>query len=233
MRTIQKQREPEELIAIRKQPGAAFDDLQGSDKPGIRENLVTEQRGLCAFCCARITDDPFAMKIAHWHPQNAPGGGEVSLDYENILGACLGGEGRPRNEQHCDTHQGNMLLARNPANPQHNVEHFVSFDVITGEIRSSDVVFNEQLGAYDGRTNKYRRGVLNLNMAWMRKNRVGVLAGFQMSLDRRPLTRAQVNKHIAAWDGSQAGALPPYAPVVVYWLRKNLPGCSRISIVRQ
>lgn len=222
MRNIKKLKETPALKKLRATPGATFNDLKGTAKQKVRENLVKEQRELCAFCGARISKGALEMKIAHWYPQKAPGGSAHCLDYMNMLGACLGGEGRPDNEQHCDTHQGNKCIAKNPANPADNVESLIEFVFSTGEIRSSDKKLDTDLGAYNSTTNKYSEGVLNLNLAWIRYNRIGVLKGFQATLGKQTLTKAQTKKHLAGWDGSQSGALEPYAPIVAYYLKKRL-----------
>ena len=114
------------------------------------------------------------------------------------------------------------LIKKNPANPADNIESLIEFVFLTGEIRSSDKKLNENLGAYNSKTKKYNEGVLNLNLAWMRNNRIGVLKGFQTTLGKQSLTKAQTKKHLANWDGSQLGALDPYAPMVAYWLKKRL-----------
>lgn len=223
MRSIQKQQEPVALAQVRARPGATFESLQGDDKQAVREALVSEQRGLCAFCSCRIEAKPLTMKIAHWLPQKADGGDQVCLDYSNLLAACLGGEGgdRREDEQHCDTHQGNSPLKYNPANPEHRVDDRLRFNPTTGEIGSSDAEFDRELGCYNTATRRYERGVLNLNMAWMRKNRLGVLVGFQKTLGSKPLTKPQIDKHLADWEGSGNHELDAYAPVVAYWLRKR------------
>src|SRR5436309_2407036 len=113
MRAIQKGAEPQALAQYR--AGAdlndphAYDNLP--DKGVVRAQLVAEQRGLCAFCGARIVNDPLRMKIAHWRPRFleavAADGGKTypnlpnQLDYWNLLGACKGNEGQPPAKQHC------------------------------------------------------------------------------------------------------------------------------------
>jgi len=222
MRNIKKLKETAALKKLRATPGATFNDLQGAAKQKVRENLVKEQRDLCAFCGARIFDGALKMKIAHWYPQKAPGGSARCLEYMNMLGACLGGEGRPDDEQHCDTHQKNKPLSRNPADPAHNIESFIEFVYFTGEIHSSDKKLNQEIGAYNSKTKEYNEGVLNLNHAWIRNNRLGVINGLKATLGKQTLTKAQTKKHLSDWDGSQTGALKEYAPIVAYWLRKRL-----------
>ena len=62
-----------------------FDQL---DKQQIRENLVAEQHGLCAYCMKRIEPSE-KMNIEHYIP--IKGHKESVLDFNNMLGCCKGG----------------------------------------------------------------------------------------------------------------------------------------------
>ncbi len=62
-----------------------FDQL---DKQPIREALVREQHGLCAYCMKRIETDE-KMNIEHYSP--VKGYKDNVLDYGNMLGCCNGG----------------------------------------------------------------------------------------------------------------------------------------------
>jgi len=234
MRAIHKGQEPKELAQFR--AGANLSDQHAYDnfphKGVVRTQLVAEQRGLCAFCGGRIVNDPLQMKIAHWKPRllsvPAPGGGMTfpnlihQLDYWNLLGACEGNEGQPPAKQHCDTHQGSSPLSKNPANPDHQIEEIISFPV-DGSITSSDVQFNWELGCKKPDGN-FERGVLNLNLPFLRSNRKETLTAFFVEglKKRGELTSAQIQALLFKWRGDAAGALKPYAPVVAYWLRKRL-----------
>ena len=139
MRAIRKLAEPQSLAQYRAGVDVsyqgAYDDYP--HKADVRVQLVNEQRALCAFCGCRIVADPLKMKIAHWKPrklnamdalgQEAYPNLSDQLSYWNMLGCCNGNEGQPPEKQHCDTHQGNLPLSRNPANADHRIEDFVSF----------------------------------------------------------------------------------------------------------
>ena len=62
-----------------------FDKL---DKQSLREMLVKEQHGLCAYCMKRIEPDA-KMNIEHFIP--IKGHKRTVLDYKNMLGCCKGG----------------------------------------------------------------------------------------------------------------------------------------------
>lgn len=207
MRRIVKQQEPRSLAQHRANAHADYDNYQHKDE--LRDCLVTEQGAICCYCLRRIHPSGDGMKIEHWHCQTNYA--DEQLDYGNLLGACLGGQGEPPHLQHCDTKKGDLDLARNPATPVHNIEAFISF-LADGSIESSDDELNGQL-----------KSVLNLNVAWLKRNRKAALDSLKDSLvGRGTLTRAELEREIAAWSSTTEGRLKEYCQVVLYWLRKRL-----------
>jgi uncharacterized protein (TIGR02646 family) len=208
MRTISKGPEPASLAQHRCTPNADYDNY--ADKDALRASLVAEQRGLCCYCMSRIRPRAGAMKIAHWHSRNLHG--NEQLDYANLLAACRGNDGQPRNLQHCDTHQADRDISRNPANPRHRVEELIQYHG-NGTIASNDPVFDADLNQ-----------VLNLNLPFLRRNRTGALEGFTCFLRKRgELKRGTLERLLRDWNGeSHQDELKPYCQVVVYWLRKRL-----------
>ena len=75
-----KKIEEDDIKGIR----ACFDSL---DKGKIREELVKEQHGLCAYCMRRITADTSTI-IEHYKPIRNK---IDALNYKNLLGCCDGG----------------------------------------------------------------------------------------------------------------------------------------------
>jgi uncharacterized protein (TIGR02646 family) len=116
MRTIRKGSEPAAWVEHRSRSGATYDDVD-APKDELRRALVREQAGLCCYCLGRITTDFNGMKIEHWASQDRHA--HRQLEYSNLLGACMGGQGSPRSQQHCDTAKGNEDLFVNPADPRH------------------------------------------------------------------------------------------------------------------
>ncbi len=210
MRNIAKGDEPISLVQYRasRNPDPSYEGY--AEKDTLRTHLVSEQRGLCCYCLSRIRAEGHAMKIEHWHSQATHE--DEQLDYSNLLGACLGNEGKPRGDQHCDTRKGDCDLSRNPANPHHHVEDLIRFSG-DGEIFSVDPVFDAELN-----------DVLNLNLRFLKNNRKSMLAAFQKGLAKRgPLRRAALEKWLRQWNGeSEDRELQPYCQVVVFWLRKRL-----------
>jgi uncharacterized protein (TIGR02646 family) len=207
MRSIAKRREPRSLAEHRSRPGATYDDFPG--KQELRESLCAEQRGQCAFCLSRIRPAVGAMKIAHCRSQSTHPG--ERLDYGNLVGACMGGEGSPPDRQHCDTHQGERDVTRNPADPAHQVERSLHYPG-DGRLVSDDPEFDAELNE-----------VLNLNVAFLRNNRKAALDAFKVTLGARPLQVPALERLLRQWNGdSPADALEPYCQAIVYWLRKRI-----------
>ena len=215
MRTILKCTEPRSLTEHRVKTHSDYDNY--TDKDGLREALEREQRGLCCYCMSRIRPDRVSMKIEHWQSQvRYP---NRQLDYSNLLGACLGGEGQPMSRQHCDTRKGNDNLLWNPADPTHRIETRLRYEA-DGSIRSDDPTFDIQICQ-----------VLNLNLAQLKNNRKGVLdavlewwchekAKVQERVPRSRLKRERSRRT------PQTGELQPFCQVAVWWLDQRLKRMS-------
>lgn len=84
----------------------------------IKEQLLQEQHGLCAYCMRRIQNDHH-MGIEHL--VSIQQAGEEALTYANMLGCCDGGRSNgvsPVNERVlcCDAAKGDQLLCISPFN---------------------------------------------------------------------------------------------------------------------
>ncbi|HTA88462.1 MAG TPA: retron system putative HNH endonuclease, partial [Polyangiaceae bacterium] len=183
-------------------------------KDELREALLREQRALCCYCMSEISAAAGSMKIEHWQCQSRYP--DRDLVYENILGACFGGDGQPEDRQHCDTRKGNQDLKWNPAIARHNVGKRVRFD-LDGTIGSDDSEFNEQLDQ-----------VLGLNLPTLMNRRKGVLDGllwwwrlYRRDHHRRPPKDA-VERQRNRWSRSDGGTLLAFAPVAVWWLERQM-----------
>lgn len=211
MRQIVKGAEPASLTAHRLTPHCHYDNY--APKDDLRHALVTEQRGLCCYCMGRVHNGPTTMKIERWrcqarHPNE-------QLNYRNLLGACLGGNGQPPHLQHCDTRKGDSNLQWNPADAAHHIETRVRYE-LDGSIHANDAVFNDQL-----------HQVLNLNLPLLKNNRKGTLnavldwwrrekARIGGPVPRQRFVRER-DKHIAGHD-----EIAPYCQVAEWWLGQRL-----------
>lgn len=211
MRAIVKKPEPQSLTQHRLTKYADFDNYP--DKANLRISLVNEQKGLCCYCMSRIRSDATTMKVEHWQCQS--GFPARQLEYRNLLGACIGGEGLPPHLQHCDTRKGDLDLKWNPADPAHQIEAKIKYDP-DGTIRSDDTTFDMQLN-----------DVLNLNLKVLMNNRKSVLSAVldwwknRKSQLHRPIPKIEIQREIQRRiDGT--GDLEPFSQVAVWWLKKKL-----------
>lgn len=206
MRTIVKGPEPPSLTAHRQTPHSDYANYR--DKDALRGALVSEQRGLCCYCMGSIDPHTDAMKIEHWRCQaHYP---NMQLEYHNLLGACLGGEGQPLEFQHCDTRKGHQDLSWNPADPSLNIESCVGYGN-DGTIWSCDTVFDDQLNE-----------VLNLNLALLKNRRKAVVDSlFLWSEQEHPVSRENIQSKLNEFTNGN-DKLTPDCEVAVWWLQKKL-----------
>ena len=211
MRSINKGVEPTSLAQHRQTPHTDYDNFQ--DKDVLRQALATEQRELCCYCMGRIRPAGGWMKIEHWLCQDKHH--SKQLNYRNLLGACLGGEGQPVKKQHCDTRKGNRALMWNPANPLHKIESRICYEP-NGAIRGNQAAFDRQLN-----------DVLNLNLSWLKQGRKSLLDGLlewwrlERARLKGPVPRDSLirrrDKYVAG-----NGQLGPYCQVAVWWLDQRI-----------
>ena len=211
MRTIKKGREPRSLQTYRLTQDSTYDGLPSQTKQDIRDQLVSEQRGICCYCQSRIRPDWNLMKIEHWQSKSDGKYPLLQLDYTNLLGACLGGQKRgeksPLEIHHCDTAKGDADLCFSVCEPSRPIEERTHY-LGNGIIGSQDSSINDQL-------NK----VLKLNLPHLVSNRTAILKAFKQILESG--RRLDPARELPKWDGSQPGELEPFAGVVVYYLRKR------------
>ena len=211
MRSIHKGTEPPTLAQHRQTPHSDYDNFQ--DKDILRQALVTEQRELCCYCMGRVRAAGDAMKIEHWlcqadHPTE-------QLNYRNILGACLGGEGQLFKNQHCDTRKGDRALMWNPAEPSHQIESRIYYE-LKGAIRGKQGAFDDQLN-----------DVLNLNLPLLKQNRKGILDAVlewwrhEKARLKGPVPRDRFVRQRDRYVGGN-GQLRPYCQVAVWWLDQHI-----------
>jgi uncharacterized protein (TIGR02646 family) len=213
VRTITKSTEPTSLTLHRARHKDDVPNNYGNypEKAELRTSLVSEQKALCCYCTRRLSNDPLKMKIEHWQCQeNYP---QLQLTYRNLLGACLGGEGKSPDQQHCDTKKANLDLKWNPANAAHVIESRVRY-LVDGTVESSDVEFDEQLNH-----------VLGLNLSYLKSSRKAVLDTVLHWWRSTPNARQKVQQQIDHRTGN-TGQYQPFSPVAVWFLRQKLGGAT-------
>lgn len=114
MRYITKENEPPELVRWkRRNPGKRYRDLSEVERQAIRRECVSEQHGLCAFCCTRITASGRDAHNAHLQSQtDFP---QHSLDWTNIVASC-------NNRATCGSSQGHATPPLSPLMPECETE---------------------------------------------------------------------------------------------------------------
>ena len=86
---IEKGEEPQFLIDFKKKyPKKDYDSKEFAEhRPKLKERLIKEQKGLCAYCCGRITlEKSHNEHIEPRHPGTFTS--KRSLDYTNIVASC-------------------------------------------------------------------------------------------------------------------------------------------------
>ena len=85
-------------------------------KNGVKEILLHEQHGICAYCMRRIRMDNHS-RVEHLIPLSR--NKDRALDYNNMLGVCDGGEKSTGNQGHilcCDAHKKEIEITISPLN---------------------------------------------------------------------------------------------------------------------
>lgn len=204
---IKKGREPRSLATYKKTAGACYDAYP--NKPDLRAALVTEQGHICCYCMSRIEPTEVGMKIEHWQCQSNFQARQ--LDYRNLLGACLGGQGQSPRLQHCDTKKGNQTLSRNPADRKDDIRRLIQYNFADGSISSIDPVLDTEI-----------KTVLNLNIEQLCRNRVSTLDAFQKRLPKiGSLDADQWQKYLDDWR-DKGGHLEPFVGIVEAYVLKKI-----------
>jgi uncharacterized protein (TIGR02646 family) len=202
VRTIIKSAEPNSLTRHRTQAHSDYVNYPRKDE--LRTALVGDQKGLCCYCTGRIRAEPNAMRIEHWQSQaRYP---QYQLAYGNLLGACLGGDGQAKPDQHCDTKKGERALQWNPATAAHMIETRLRY-LADGTVESSDVIFDTQL-----------HEVLGLNLAYLKNSRKAVLDAVLSWWRSTPNARQKIQAQIDQRTNNIA-KYQPFSPVAVWYLR--------------
>jgi len=177
----------------------------------LREFLLEEQGYICCYCMQRISAE--RMKIEHWKPQSQYT--KLQLDYRNLLAACEGNEGNPRQLQHCDTRKGDKEIIINPADSQKNCEQYLKYSS-NGRIYSDDPIIDNDLN-----------NILNLNTQTLINNRKKALNTVIQELTRIKGKKAvwpiqAVYQKIQAYETKEkCKKYKPYCQMIVHFLNKR------------
>lgn len=188
--------------------GATFDN---APKAAMREALLHEQEGLCAYCMGELAAATEAlMKVEHHVAQSADPA--RALDWDNLLGVCKGNEGKPRAQQTCDTRRGNRPLPLDPKDEA--IERQVAYERSSGRIVAVDP---DQQGVFDD--------VLGLNVHHVVQARAAVLEAFFERMRRaKPQgtwTQADYELVLDAFRKNRRGTTRGYIGIVEWAVRQR------------
>lgn len=203
--------------AIRKQ----FDSLP---KGVIRKALLEEQRGLCAYCMRRISDDGRKTTIEHWYPISKKKSG--ALEYSNMLGVCHGGRIVSQETKRvlcCDASKGEQKITIDPQNESHmrdiaytrngiiyTMSDNVDFERDLNEILCLNGLLDRQGNRIDTSTEVVKG----------RRDAVMWCENLYRALDRnKKCTSAMIQKKIE--EISREETMPEYAGVKLFFLKKK------------
>ena len=207
---INKKQEPKSLLEYRANKSNLADITYDNfrDKDDVRDALLVEQGHICAYCMQRITKDK--MKIEHFSCQSI--NETLQLEYKNMLGCCMGGEGQDEDFQHCDTKKKSKKIKFNPSNPNDKNSLKISYDH-NGLISSKDDEFNKDLNE-----------VLSLNLELFKNNRKAVLLQLYESFSKvkRNATKKDCEERLLKFSKPKNGMLPEYCGIAIYYINKKM-----------
>lgn len=147
MKLIKKTTTPSSFLRYTRHANATYQDLDKLVSQELRNSLISEQFGICAYCQLKLNK----TKIEHHCEQSICNGRDGQpdrrLDYSNLLVVCLGKGGR-NNDTHCDTHKAKLKpkdglpMIVNPTNEAHIKTIKYSS---TGLVKSSNTNYDLEL----------------------------------------------------------------------------------------
>jgi len=214
----------------------AFDDLRET-KETIKECLIQEQHGLCAYCMQPIQIK--STKIEHWKPLSK--NTEDALDYENMLGVCYGGEKsenpleirdeKDRRVLCCDASKGNQEIKIDPHNQLHIEKIKYDEEDLFIYTEPYDELLEKDINNILHLNGQIRDGKLysdtRTNLIYHRREAYNsykiCIENLRQKYKTQELYRAIKNK-IRSIENSEI--YPPFAGVILYFLKRELKKCQ-------
>lgn len=193
---IKKGAEPEWLTEVKAHnKSLTYDDPEFAQyREPLRNELIHEQKNICAYCCGRIDAD--GAHNEHIEPRHLKDGrySAKSLDYGNIVASCNGHHG----EKTCGFHKGN----------EYDAPKFVS--PLNKECEEKFIYY--QNGVMDG--DDYTIDLLNLNSYQLRKAREATLKTLSsMSLDKKMIQQLYLDDQEEYW---------PFVNVIKWYVNNDM-----------
>lgn len=168
---IEKSEEPKFMVEFKKRnPNKGYESKEFSRfRAPLNFALRKEQKGLCAYCCSRISEGKSHNE--HIEPQN-PGdhASHRTLDYNNIVASC-------NNPKTCGNKKKNV----------YDVERFVS----PLDSHCEEVFTYYRDGVMEG--NQYTIDLLNLNEYGLKSARKAICEGLK-NLDKESIAMIYLNE---------------------------------------
>lgn len=149
MRFIRKQQIAPKAFNAAIAGATHYDNLHGYQKKGILDILISEQKGLCAYCQQRISKKDATIEHLVCQSHNT----SLDLEYLNLFAVCNGNEGKVETS-HCDKFRANGALntyffptilfeksitsSMNNTNPFLDVEFNPRTQVVSGKLLGRD-----------------------------------------------------------------------------------------------
>jgi uncharacterized protein (TIGR02646 family) len=208
MQKITKQTEPAFLIHYRNLQGAEWNrDVKKLERDQARAQLCSEQGALCCFCEGRIRPTEHHMKVAHFVPQDV--NRSLMFNWNNLLGACKGGEGNAYKKQHCDTRQGSQELSSR-LHPVTLAPGTIDFNT-EGKVLSSDATANEELNTK-----------LNLNLDRLVRNRKSAADAMIAQMGKESWKVSDIERKLKELAAVGVTERIEYQSYLAWWLRRRL-----------
>ena len=202
---INIQKNPNEPSLLRRHrtsnPGATYDNGPSNMKSEIQLTVVKEQFGLCCYCMQRIT--PETVRVEHKLSQTRHA--NLSLDYNNMAGACSCSKGLKKRQQYCEIYKGEMDFTFNLSCVQAKIRYDPQ-----GRIKSFDSQLDDQLN-----------NVLNLNVKYLVEQRRAVYDAVAHFLSRGK-TRGEIQSRINQLSSPRNGLKEIFCGVSIFFLQKRL-----------
>ena len=213
---------------------SAFDDLRET-KDSIKESLLLEQHGLCAYCMQRIQRR--TARIEHWRPLSK--NTEEALEYANMFVVCFGGEkpeepleggrqGQGKKGLCCDASKGNQEITINPSDSKQMKMICYSADDVFIYTATHDKDLERDINDVLHLNGVKKDGVLvcdtKTNLVYHRRQVYTALKGYLENLQKKECTPEKISiaikKKIMSIENEEI--YPPFAGVLLYFLRREL-----------
>ncbi len=210
------QDEPSSLTRHKNTPNHNYKNY--SKKNDLRQNLLKGQGYLCCYCMRRIqTPTVNKMKIEHFMPYSIYNGEnekpDLTLDYNNLIASCKGGEGGSKRLYHCDKSKESIEIILNPTD--RNLMAKIKF-TRNGIILTANRTYDNEID-----------NILNLNIQSLKDGRKMIWESLEQIIKNkfgnRTVTKSFINKKIKYWKQKDAlGMSKEYCQVAIYYLTKKI-----------